>query len=122
MRRNVVAEKTRLTLRGGNFLKRRRIELHRVHAQVEGTTTSIDDDHSLALRILFLIGYPRREQVPDAKMEACFTFRQKTNASTSIGSAWDEPSKLDRTSNLLLLGTLPAIRMGKDEPDLILDR
>jgi hypothetical protein len=122
MRRNVVAEKTRLTLRGGNLLKRRRIELHRVHAQVKGTTTSINDDDSLTLRILFLIGYPRREQVPDAKMKTRFTFRQKTNASTSIGSARDEPSKLDRASNLLLLGTLPAIRMGKDEPDLVLDR
>jgi hypothetical protein len=122
MRRNDIAEKTRITLRGRNLLKRRRIELHRVHAQVKGTTTSINDDHSLALRILFLIGYPRRGQVPDAEMKTRFTFRQKTNASTSIGSARDEPSKLDRTSNLLLLGTLPAIRMGKDEPDLVLDR
>ena len=122
MRRNVLAEKTRLTLRGRNLLKRRRIDLHRIHAQVEGTTTSINDDDSLTLRILSLIGYPRRKQVPDAKMKACFAFRQKTYASTSIGSARDEPGKLDGTSNLLLLGTLPTIRMREYEPDVVLDR
>ena len=122
MRRHVVTEKTRLTFRGRNLLKRHRIELHRIHAQVDGTTTSVNDDHSLTLRIFSLIGYPRRKQVPDAKMKTRFAFRQKTYASTSIGSARDEPGKLDGTSNLLLLGTLPTIRMRKYEPDVVLDR
>ena len=55
-------------------------------------------------------------------MQTRFAFRQKTYASTSVGRARDESGKLDRTSNLLLLGTLPAIRMRKDELDLVLDR
>ena len=117
-----VPERIRRTLRRRNLLKRRRIELHRIHAQVEGATTSINDDDSLTLRMLFLVRYPRREQVPDAKVKTCFTLRQETHTSASIKSARDKPSMDDCTSNLLLLRALPAIGMRKDELDLILDR
>lgn len=68
-----------------------------------------------------MIGYTRREQVPDAEMKTRFALRQETYAGTSVESARDEPRKLDRTSNLLLLRTLPAIRMRKDESDVVLD-
>lgn len=45
-------KRTRLTLGGRNLLKGRRFELHRIHTQVEGTTTSVNDDDSLTERIL----------------------------------------------------------------------
>ena len=122
MRRNVVVERTRLTLRRRDLLERRWLELHRVHAQIKGTTTSINDNDALSLRILCLIRYSRREQVPYTKMKTGFTLCQKSHAATSIGSARYEPSQLDCTSNLLLLRTLPAVWMGQDELDVVFDR
>ena len=98
------------TLGRGGLLARDGVERYGVQAQIDGPSTGVNDNESLRS------GAPRLlREVCNAVVKARLAFGYQMDTRSSFRCGWDEASTLDCIAILLLLQTLPAIRMSENE-------